>query len=92
MHAAIFAGTVTCVLGAAILYSQYGFWRERYSRQEEITQESSEGKMVSPDTILSDFFREASVRFTAATGAMGSFLESKDTYSGDENSTSTNAQ
>lgn len=93
MHAAVFAGAITCALGAAILYSQYGFWHQKYSSEDDLLVQTSSinstETMTSPTTALSDFFKEASMRFTAVTDTMSSFLEGKDTYSQDENSTST---
>ena len=35
IYAVIFAGSITALLAAIILYVDYGFWHERYVRNEE---------------------------------------------------------
>jgi hypothetical protein len=87
IHAAVFAGSITFLIAVFILYSDYGFWHEKY-RREEVSVEASlassstkESVPESPMDALSRFFSEAHTQFKGVTASSGSFLEGKETYS-----------
>ena len=68
IYAAVFAASITGLIAFAVLYIDYGFWHERYIRDDmEVVSTST---MVSkpaptpesPATMLSRFFGEAKTR------------------------------
>ena len=65
VYAVIFSASITAILAAIILYHDYGFWHERYSRNDtevhgEVVEQSIPSK--SPGEIMKDFLQEASTR------------------------------
>lgn len=84
VYAAFFAGAVTVLIAAIILYFDYGFWHERYSRTELVeTNAVVEDSMVtvqSPTEMLGGFFKEASQRLQSIKTGSSSLLEGKDVY------------
>jgi hypothetical protein len=84
MYAVTFAGLVTAMLGALILYFDYGFWHERYSRSESTRIEAKQepAKEVvqasSPGDMMGSFFKEASERIGAIKDIRP--LEGKEVY------------
>ena len=86
VYAAIFAGGCTCILAATILYFDYGFWHERYSRSDtlEVTEvkniNDSQISVLSPGAMISDFFKEAIVKLGTIDLSRKNLLEGKDIY------------
>ncbi len=86
VYAALFAGSITAVIAVAILYFDYGFWRERYSRTE-IVKESvvknspQEVETVSPGEMMGGFFKEASARVQSIKNQKIELLQGKEVYS-----------
>ena len=37
MYGFIFAGSITALIAGFILYTDYGFWHERYQRSDDLT-------------------------------------------------------
>ncbi len=89
IYAAIFAGTITAIIGAVILYNDYGFWHERYVLNEKNTIVSttteSQVKIASPLESVSNFFNQAKVQFKNIGKGSASLIESKETYNFEEN-------
>lgn len=84
MHALVFAGSITTLLLIVVLYSQYGFWHEKYVRQDSVLVDDPL-EVESPASFFSKFFEEASVRFSNVKDNAGTFLEGKDSYSNEQN-------
>ena len=88
IHATLFAGVVTLLLGYIVFYSDFGLGGERYSAtqvQESIsTKESIEEESPSPIEFISSFVREAKARLDLVGTGSSSLLESKETYTRDE--------
>lgn len=83
------SGAVTTLLGIGILYFDYGFWRERYSRSETATinttiSKKEEVTTVSPGQMLGGLFKEASVRIEAIKNDKIISLDGKEIYSKEE--------
>jgi hypothetical protein len=80
------SGAVTTLLGIGILYFDYGFWHERYSRNETATKKTviskkEEVPTVSPGQMLGGFLKEASVRIEAIKNDKIISLDGKEIYS-----------
>lgn len=87
VYAAVFAGSITTILGLAILYFDYGLWHERYSRAEVsgdmYIASSTEAEMVlvsSPGDMIASFWKEATEKLHAVNEHKGNILEGKDSY------------
>lgn len=87
VYAALFAGLITVILASYILYVDYGFWHEKYSRNEEALlvveaapEKVSSESVLSPGEMIQGFFKEASDKFKAVGTSESAFLEGKDTY------------
>ena len=87
IYAFIFAGTFTALVAAVILYHDYGFWHERYIRDDSALMVKETVPMESPSKTLGSFWNDAFDRFHSI-GTAGSFLEGKETYVKSETGTS----
>lgn len=77
VHAFVFAGSITGLIAFFILYTDYGFWHEKYvaeSAQQEVV------PIESPGQSLGSFFKEAKERFNAIGTAAPTLLEGKEVY------------
>ena len=93
VYAVIFAGAVTMCIAVVILYVDYGFWHETYSRADVV--ESIDSQMaadsndsavtvVSPGAMIGDFFRQASDKIkTIDVTIPKNLLEGKENYTRD---------
>jgi hypothetical protein len=88
LYAILFAGCITGLIAMVILYFDYGFWHERYTRAEDIVEVHTTGDPMvtvqSPGEMIGGFFREASDKLKNINVSSTSLLEGKDTYSRDE--------
>ena len=82
VYAVIFAGSITALIAFVILYVDYGFWHERYIREDmsavNTTISAQEEKPESPSTMFSRFFGEARDRLKEIE------MPSADTFKGTE--------
>ncbi len=81
VHAVLFSIAVTALLGAAVLYFDYGFWHERYTKSDDETLHKIEEKSDSPITMFSSLFDEAKDKLQTIQSGGGSILEGKKSYS-----------
>lgn len=65
-HAIIFAGTITLLLAALILYAQYGFWHTVYDSKEVVIREEEPVAFGSPLETFSRLLAEGKTRFREA--------------------------
>ena len=88
LYAIIFAGSITILLAAVILYVDYGFWHEKYSRADGIEVIDTTEPMVtvrSPGDMIGSFFTEASNKLkTIDVSASAEVLTGKETYTNEE--------
>jgi hypothetical protein len=87
VHAFIFAGSITGLLAAFILYYDYGFWHQHYTSKEVIGEsvvQQPEG--APPGEVLSGFWSEAKKQFSGMGSSTASLLEGKETYQTSSNS------
>ncbi len=86
VYAASIAFSVTCVLAVGILYFDYGFWHDTYTRKEqlEVSYKKTEQDVqeVSPKSMLGDFLHEASNRLETISVDRKNFLEGREVYEG----------
>lgn len=89
VYAAIFAGSITMIIAAFILYVDYGFWHETYSRQEVIEVKDTTEPMVtvqSPGDMMGGFFKEARDRVqTINISSPSNVLKGTDSYTREDN-------
>lgn len=90
VHAFVFSGIITVIIAGVILYTDYGFWHERYQRSDDIevvdTLISSPVETIqpaSPGEMWSRFWTEAKVQFSGVGSIGTSLLEGKETYTKD---------
>ena len=87
IYAAIFAGSITALIAFVILYVDYGFWHERYKREDltVIATTTVVGAPVTtpeaPGEMLSRFFGEATDRIKSIDVSGIEMLRGKETYS-----------
>jgi hypothetical protein len=84
VYAAVFAGSITMLIAAFILYADYGFWHERYVR-DDLTQVASTLEVATqkPESIgemSSRFFGEAKERLQNIDTTGKDLLKGKETY------------
>jgi hypothetical protein len=92
VYALFISGVITMVLASAILYFDYGYWHERYSRSDAMITDTEMKnapvtQTVSPGEMLGDFFKEASVRIQALNETKATILDGKEVYSKDSTTT-----
>lgn len=83
IYALTFAGVVTVCIASAILYFDYGFWRERYTRTDVLggtTLADTPLQTESPSEMMSSFFREASSKIKGMHASSSNFLDGKEEY------------
>lgn len=80
--AGVFAGIVTALIAAIILYYDYGFWRDTYSKQDENpVVEDTMVTVQSPSEMIGGFLQEATSKFKAINVSKENLLQGKDSYS-----------
>ena len=85
VYAFIFAGSITTLVAAFILYVDYGFWHEKYTRSE-VSEETSyrsnneEHSVESPSQTLSRFISDAKVQLQSISSSKEGLLEGKEVY------------
>ncbi|MFA5132077.1 MAG: hypothetical protein WC444_01975 [Candidatus Paceibacterota bacterium] len=83
VYAFIFSGSITVLIAGIILYTDYGFWHDRYVRDDSalvVQSTSTPSNMESPGEALSSFWNEAYDQFHSIGKSSGSLLEGKETY------------
>jgi hypothetical protein len=86
VHAFVFAGVITALIAAFILYYDYGFWHEKYQKgEDEIAVQATTTEIESPSKVLINFFSEAKKQFGNIGSSSASLLEGKETYTREEN-------
>lgn len=86
IYALVFAGSITALIAFVILYVDYGFWHERYKRDDMVVVgtstliETSSQSPESPSEMLSRFFGEAKTRLKNIDTSGIEMLQGKETY------------
>lgn len=80
LHAIAFAGVITALITGFLMYTEYGFWHERYVAEEVLTTTSPLLEAESPSQSLGRFFMEARDRFGSIGSVGADLLEGKETY------------
>lgn len=85
MYVTIISGSITLVIACVILYVDYGFWHERYKKDEEvILLQKEQEKPESPSQMMSRFLGEARSQFKTINVSPSKILEGKETYTNDD--------
>ena len=90
VYAVVFAGVITALLAAIILYYDYGFWRTKYSRGDDLEILSTKKDVTdtadtlvtvtSPGAMIGNFLKEAGERARSINTDTSSFLKGKVEY------------
>ncbi len=93
VYAVLFAGSLTFFLAVVILYFDYGFWRDTYSRNDDLvavenkTATTSKLETQSPQALIGSFMEEAAVRFRSLNMSKENLLDGKEMYTKEGTST-----
>jgi hypothetical protein len=90
VYAVVFSAVITSLLASVILYYDYGFWHERYSRSDSlITQVKSDEikNTQSPGELMGGFLKEAKEKVGSINTNPSSLLQTKEVYTKDATST-----
>lgn len=87
IYAVIFAGSITAFVAFVILYVDYGFWHERYIRDDSLLVSTTTIDIPvaipeSPREMISRFFGEARGRLKEIKMPSKDMLQGKETYVG----------
>lgn len=80
LYAIAFAGSITAIIAGIILYTDYGFWHERYQREDLIVSVSITTVAKSPGEVFLQFWNEAKIQFGSIGSAGSDLLKGKETY------------
>lgn len=80
IYAVIFAGSITALLAAFILYVDYGFWHEKYVRSEESSIGEAPQPSQSPFQMMSIFFKTARNQLDTLGTSGADLLVGKEVY------------
>lgn len=90
VYSILIAGSITGIITAFILYTDYGFWHERYIAQNEDGSTATPVVLESPSEMISRFWNEAKSQVGSIKTTGDSLLIGTDTYKKDDvNSTTT---
>jgi hypothetical protein len=81
MIAFVVSAGLTSLIGAAILYFDYGYWHDDETKTE--SQEIIVDKIESPGDMVRGFFNEASTKWQGIKEDGSTFLQSTESYSRD---------
>ncbi len=84
VHAFVFAGTITLIAAAIILYTDYGFWHERYHAEDLTGEKNVSFESESPGESFLSFLREAKDRMSSFGSLGGDLLDGTETYKKEE--------
>jgi hypothetical protein len=84
VHAFIFAGAITCIIAGFILYTDYGFWHEKYNINDDlIIKEKTSTSTIENESLsemFSNFWKEAHIQIDDISKTGAGLLEGKETY------------
>ena len=85
VYAVVFSAILTSITASLVLYYDYGFWHEKYTRTEDTHQVSNSQNVTvqSPGQMLGSFFQEANARFKSINTSTSSMLNGKEVYTKD---------
>lgn len=93
LHAFVFASVITGITAFLILYYDYGFFHDKYTRKEESSlEEIHTDPLPSPTSALGNFFGEVKYRFGALGSGSADLLHGKDVYKNNEGNSDTYGQ
>ena len=88
VYAIVFSGAITVFIASVILYVDYGFWHEKYSRDDDLivveAQKEDKESTESPSEMISSFFNEAKVQFSKINTTGRSAFDGKEVYKKEE--------
>ena len=88
IYAVLFAAGITILLASLLLYSEYGFWHERYQRSDSVAETISEPSLdvasKSPLDMAAIFFKDAQDQLSKVKTSSQGLLDGKDVYTQEE--------
>lgn len=83
VYAVAFSGAITAVIASAILYYDYGFWHEKYSRSDSVVtvdEKNEVTKTQSPGELMGSFLKEAKEKVNSIQTDTSNVLQRKEVY------------
>ena len=82
IYSAVIAGIITLAIAGVILYVDYGFWHERYVKEDLVVVNASTSQVEpeSPGEMLSRFFDEARTQLDTINKSRQELLKGKEVY------------
>lgn len=80
VHAIAFAGIITALITAIILYTDYGFWHQTYQASDSLMVVDPHAPVPSPSQSIGTFFTEVKDHFKNMGSSTANYLEGKETY------------
>jgi hypothetical protein len=93
VYAVIFSAVITSLIASAILYYDYGFWHEKYSRTDSLVVQVKPEEIIktqSPGELIGSFLKEAKEKVNALQTGSSNILQNKEVYTKDATSTESN--
>ena len=90
VYAVIFSAVITSLFASIILYYDYGFWHEKYSRSDDLVnvERNNETKSTqSPGELMGSFLKEAKEKVGSINTDPSSILQTKEVYTKEGTST-----
>lgn len=88
VYAITFAAIITTIIASGILYVDYGFWHERYSRGDEVLVSELKNREAevteSPSQMISSFFSEAKEQLGTINTTGRAVFDGKEVYRKEE--------
>lgn len=84
VHAFVFAGAITSLIAAFVLYTNYGFWHETYHAEDDLIATGEYEEIPSPSESLGSFWSEIKSRIGSIEVSPKQILEGKETYTKEE--------
>jgi hypothetical protein len=87
-YAALFAGVITTILTSVVLYFDYGFWHDKYNRDEVVETQTTGDPLVtvkSPGEMIGSFFKEAGDKIKTINVSSSTLPTGKENYTREEN-------
>ncbi|MCF7843286.1 hypothetical protein K9M47_00125 [Candidatus Gracilibacteria bacterium] len=88
VYSAFIAGGITMLIAVFILYVDYGFWHERYIREDTVVPSeisNVEATPESPTEMLSRLIDEARIQLQNINTSSQELMKGKETYINDSN-------
>ncbi len=90
VYAVTFSAIITSFFASIILYYDYGFWHERYSRTDSLVIQAKPDEVTktqSPGELMGSFLKEVKEKVGVLQASSSNILQNKEVYTKDATST-----